>query len=195
MTRFDRSSTPRIRRSLSTGQFGMNLALVSIASLFVATVIAYLVTRDALQAWQRVEANLPWGLYVNTLPLVGASAAFESALRAIRKNRETALRQRLWLGGMFAVAFLVGQVFNWFDIIAINPDINARLLSLFTFYLLTGVHAVHVMGGFVPLAWVLHRAQSREYSSSRHEGVQFCVQYWHFLGVMWLFLLTVMALV
>ena len=173
----------------------MNLALVSIASLFVATVIAYLVTLNALQAWQRVEANLPWGLYVNTLLLVGASVAFESAVRAIRKNRETALKQRLWLGGMFAVAFLVGQVFNWFDVVALNPDINSRLLSLFTFYLLTGVHAVHVIGGFVPLAWVLHRAHSREYSSSRHEGVRFCVQYWHFLGVMWLFLLTVMALV
>lgn len=180
---------------MSVGQFGMNLAMASIAAVFVASVVAYLVTRETLQIWQRVETNLPWGIYVNTVLLLGASVAFQGALSAVRKNRETALKQRLWLGGAFAVAFLVGQVFNWFDIIRLNPDMETRLLSLFTFYMLTGVHAVHVLGGFVPLAMVLQRANAREYSSSRHDGVRFCVQYWHFLGVMWLGLLLVMTLV
>jgi cytochrome c oxidase subunit 3 len=67
-------------------------------------------------------------------------------------------------------------------------------LFAFTFYLLTGLHAAHVLGGFVPLGIVLHRAGEREYSSSRYDGVRFCVWYWHYLGVIWLVLLTVMFL-
>jgi heme/copper-type cytochrome/quinol oxidase subunit 3 len=33
----------------------------------------------------------------------------------------------------------------------------------------------------------------REYSSSRYEGLKLCVQYWHYLGVVWLFLLIAIA--
>jgi len=58
--------------------------------------------------------------------------------------------------------------------------------------MLTGLHAVHVIGGFVPLLVVQAKARRREYSSSNHEGVKLCAQYWDYLGVIWLILIAVL---
>ncbi len=191
-----RSSVPKAKlQRVSTAQFGMTLFLVSLAVLFTASLVAYLVTRFSHPAWERIDVGLPWGLMVSTALLVGVSASLEAGVRAIRRNQPDRLRKWLQITSLLAVGFLLGQVFNWYDIQRINPGENARILSLFTFYLLTGLHAAHVVGGFVPL-WIVHqRTVAREYSSSRDEGVRFCAQYWHFLLGVWLVLLGTMYLV
>jgi cytochrome c oxidase subunit 3 len=133
-------------------------------------------------------------LFASTLILVGLSASLEWALWGIRHNRQKILFRGLLLAFGLGLGFILAQLHNWSSILLLNPDLKDRELSLFTFYMLTGVHALHVVGGFVPLAWVLRRVALREYSSSRFEGVRLCVQYWHFLGLVWLGLLTVMAI-
>jgi heme/copper-type cytochrome/quinol oxidase subunit 3 len=40
----------------------------------------------------------------------------------------------------------------------------------------------------------VHHASKRQYSSSRHEGLSLCAQYWHYLGVVWLILVTMLYL-
>lgn len=188
------SSPPPNKGKLSVAQFGMRLLLASLLMVFGATIIAYLVTRSSLSHWSGKALALPPGLYGSTLLLVCLSASLEWALRGIRKNRQRQLGRGLLVAGVLAVAFLGVQGLNWWAITTQNPGLNDRVLALYTFYMLTGVHALHVLGGFVPLAWVLVRVSQREYSSSRYEGVKLCVQYWHFLGVVWLLLLVVMWL-
>ena len=56
------------------------------------------------------------------------------------------------------------------------------------------MHALHVLGGFVPLGIVIHHASRRQYSSSQHEGLSLCAQYWHYLGVVWLILAAMLYL-
>jgi cytochrome c oxidase subunit 3 len=60
--------------------------------------------------------------------------------------------------------------------------------------MLTGLHAAHVLGGFIPLGIVLGRADRRRYSSSEHEGPRLCRQYWDYLFVVWVILLTALFL-
>jgi cytochrome c oxidase subunit 3 len=162
--------------------------------VFAATVVAYLVTRYSLHHWSEKSLTLPSGLYGSTGLLLLVSLSFEWAVAGIRKNRQRQLTKGLVLAGLLALGFLLVQGLNWWAILNQNPGLHDRDLALFTFYMLTGVHALHVVGGFVPLAVVLFRVAQREYSSSRHEGVRLCVQYWHFLGAVWLMLLFVMQL-
>lgn len=182
------------KRSVSPAQFAVLLVLASVAVLFVATVVAYWVTKSSLQELARADIHLPSGLWASTLTLFGVSGALEWALACIRRNRQQGLLRALWATGGFALLFLVLQAYNWHGVLQLNPDLHERALALFTFYMLTGVHAVHVLGGYGPLGYVLYRAYQREYSSSRYEGVRLCVQYWHFLGAAWLGLLLVMYL-
>jgi cytochrome c oxidase subunit 3 len=180
---------------MSTAQLGMIFGLISIGAIFVATLIAFLVTCAAHPDWQSVRVKLPVGIFAASSLLIGISGSVELALRNIRRNDQAGLRSGLALTFLFTAAFLVGQCFNWVDVLRLNPGVQAHALALFSFYLLTGVHAVHVLAGLIPLAWVYIRASQREYSSSRHEGVKLCAQYWHFLSVMWLLLLAALSLV
>lgn len=187
-----RSEHPRRQPSfrMSTPQLGMLLFLASLGVLFVATVAAYWITRLNHVHWHRVEVGLPWGLPLSTACIALVSLSFEWALRSVAHNRQVELQRGLWLAFAGAAAFLLVQVFNWRDVFQLNIEARSRALSMFTFYVLTGLHALHVLGGFVPLGLVLYRAKQREYSSSRYEGIKLCAQYWHFLGAVWLVLLV-----
>ena len=136
--------------------------------------------------WRPVtEPNILW---FNTALLVVGSISMQWARHSA--NRGNAVGTRIaWLcGGLFAVAFIAGQAIAWRELqaagvyAAVNPA-NAA------FYLLTGVHALHLVGGLV--AWV--RTSARLYRAdadieSVRLGVELCTVYWHFLLLVWLVL-------
>lgn len=177
---------------MSSTQLLVVLGFVTIGVLFAATLVAYVVTRNNAKLWHPATSGLPAGLFVSTALLVLVSLGMQHAVNSIAHNRHDSLRRGLYFGLTFAFAFLVVQAMNWVQVIRSQAVLPHPTLFAFTFYLLTGLHAAHVIGGFVPLGIVLYRAGEREYSSSRYDGVKFCVWYWHYLGVIWLVLLTVM---
>jgi cytochrome c oxidase subunit 3 len=184
-----RSAPPREPSfRMSTAQLGMLCLLVSLGMLFAGSLVAYLLTRSNNPQWASVSFGLPWGLLAATGVLAAISFALEAGLRAIRNNRQGRLRRCLFWTLALVVLFLSMQVFNWAEIKSLNPAGRAHLLALFSFYMLTGLHALHVLGGVIPLGIVISRSRAREYSSSRHEGLRLLTQYWHFLGGVWVVL-------
>jgi len=178
---------------MSSEQLLVVLGFVTIGVLFTATLVAYVITRTTVKMWRpEGSPGLPFGLFGSTLMIFGVSMSMHHAYRSIIENRQESLRRGLWLGLAFATAFLIGQGFNWAEMIRAQSALPRPTLFAFTFYLLTGLHGAHVLGGFVPLAIVIQRAAAREYSSSRCNGVRYCVWYWHYLGAIWLVLLSVM---
>lgn len=176
---------------MSNRQLGMVVFLASLTVLFVGSIVAYAITRHTQSLWRTTELpGLPPGLLASTLLLVGVSVAQRRALRFVRANRFGSMKTALWISGALATAFLVGQTFNWIEMIQAELAASVQTLYVFTFVMLTGLHALHVIGGLVPLGFVIHNANRREYSSSRHEGLRLCVQYWDFLLVVWLVLLV-----
>jgi cytochrome c oxidase subunit III len=181
---------------LSLRQLGLIVLMVSMTVLFTASLVAYLYTRAANDVWKTPGMpELPHGLFGSTAMLIGLSAAMHRAVADIRKNKNESLLRDLWLALAFAVAFLLGQAFNWG---AMAPGLQVpevpHPLYPFTFYMLTGLHAAHVLGGFIPLGIVIARAQRRLYTSSEFEGVRLVRQYWDYLGVVWLVLLVTLLL-
>jgi cytochrome c oxidase subunit 3 len=193
----DSRETPGPREpsfKISTAHLLVILGFVTIGILFAATLVAYVVTRNNVKIWHPDSSGLPPGLFVSTGLLVCVSLGMEHASNSIAHNRHESLLRGLYFGLASAIAFLLVQASNWFTVIHAQALLPHPTLFAFTFYLLTGLHAAHVLGGFVPLGIVLHNASEREYSSSRFDGVRFCVWYWHYLGIIWLVLLTVMYL-
>lgn len=179
---------------MSAPQLGMLLFLLSLTVLFVASLIACLITRLQNPVWRTPEMPaLPWGLLLSTSMIFGLSFSLDRALRSIARNRLLSMERAVWAALLFAALFLLFQSFNWIEM-ARGYRVPKQTLYPFTFHLLTGLHAAHVVGGFVPLGVALVRASRREYSSSRHEGLKLCAQYWHFLGAVWLVLLLALYL-
>jgi cytochrome c oxidase subunit 3 len=165
----------------------------TLSMLFGASVVGYLITRAQNDVWKTATMpGLPLGLLASTALLAGLSVAMHVALRAVRHNRFEVLQRSLTVALTLAGAFVLGQAQNWRSMYGATLASDARTLYGFTFYMLTGLHALHVLGGFVPLLVVLGKAKRREYSSSNHEGVKLCAQYWDYLALVWLILISVL---
>lgn len=181
--------------SMSARHLGLYVLLASLTVLFGASLVGYLITRAGAPLWRpQGMPGLPWGLWISTALVIALSVVLELALSAARHNRLQALSRSLWASVILAMAFLLAQAQNWVAMHEATATVPARTLFPYTFYLLTGLHAAHVVGGLVPLGLVLARAERREYSSSRHEGVALCIKYWHFLTAVWLVLFTALLL-
>jgi cytochrome c oxidase subunit 3 len=171
----------------------MIVLLVSLSVLFIAASLAVLITNHQAQVWRAPERHgLPWGTALSTLALVVVSWQLQAALLAIRGNRFTECMRGWRRGAAAAVVFLLVQALNARHLAAIEGGHATQTLFVFCYDLLVGLHAAHVLGGFIPLALVHARLIRRDYSSSRHDGLTFCVQYWHYLGIVWLVLLGVL---
>lgn len=177
---------------LTARQLGLIVLLCSLSVLFIASIIGFWFTRlNAAEFRAQGLPDLPRGLGLSTVLIALTSLCIWQAQLGIKQNLLEAVKRWLWSAGALATLFLLTQSANWF---AMRPPTDAPSLYLSTFYLLTGVHALHVVGGFVPLGFVVYHAGRRHYSSSSHEGLSLCAQYWHYLGVVWLVLVSMLYL-
>jgi cytochrome c oxidase subunit III len=178
--------------SLSLRQLGVIVLFCSMTVLFIATIIGFWFTRLTSPHYRAPGLpDLPSGLLLSTALIGLTSFCIWQAQLAVKRNLLEALRRWLLTAAAVASLFLLTQTANWF---AMRPPSDENSLYIATFFLLTGVHALHVLGGFVPLGFVVHHAWRRHYSSSNHEGLSLCAQYWHFLGGVWLVLVTMLYL-
>lgn len=188
------------------GVLGFNLFLASLSIFFAASLIGYLVVRLRAETWPPPGSPaLPAGLWLSTVLVLCASASAQWAYSSIRKGRQAALRWGLVLTAAVGVAFLGAQVHNWLTLWNALPEPAPRdpsdLLSRadprlfgFTFYVLTGLHAVHILGGLVQLAAVSVLGWLRSYTWANYMPVRHAAVYWHFLAVVWLVMFAVLYL-
>ena len=185
----DPFSTPRAREG--AGVFGMWLFIVTLAVLFLATILGYLVVRlnpDPAEPFIPDDAPpLPRLLLLSTGVLVASSATMHATVRAIRAARRA--RASAMAGWTLALAllFLGLQGWAWVDLWRANLRIQDSLYA-WTFYVLTGLHAAHVIGGLIPLTLVWRRARATGYTPEHPEGAVYCAMYWHFLDAVWIVL-------
>jgi cytochrome c oxidase subunit 3 len=164
---------------------GMWLLLASLGMLFGASLVGFLVLRMRAEHWPPPGAPpLPGGLWVSTGLLIVLSLVMVMAERIVRAGRLSALNRMLGVSILLAVAFLVAQISNWMRMAANNvlPD---QSLFVWFFYLLTILHAAHVLFGMVPLVVVGFRARAGRYTPEDHETIHLVGMYWHFLLVTW----------
>ena len=95
------------------------------------------------------------------------------------------MRRGLLAGGALAFAFLVGQVLVWRQLGSLGYFVDTNPSNSF-FYLITGLHGLHLLGGLV--AWF--RASLRLWGGADvakiRMSVDLCAVYWHFLLLVWL---------
>jgi len=179
---------------LATGRLGMKILVLALSMLFAASIMGYMVIRLRATVWPPPGVpRLPGTLWISTLIIAISSFTMKGVVRAARADRQRALRVGMLLTTLLGVAFLVSQTLNWFSLVAANLTARTNLYG-FTFYMLTGLHAAHVVGGVIPLGVVTVRAFRGRSSSVLRPGVEYCAIYWHFLAVVWVVLFTLLVI-
>ncbi len=180
-------STPKAE--VAAGTLGMRLFLASLAVLFGSSIIGYVSIRVLGIDEPLDMPALPRGLWLSTVLLLLSSVTMQHAVIAVRRGRIGAMRAELVATTALAVAFLAVQVVCWAawaePMRAAIGQTEQRFL-LTAFYVLTGLHALHVIGGLVPLIVITRRAAAGRYTPERHAGITYTAMYWHFLDGMWL---------
>ncbi len=170
----------------AAGPLLMALLLASLAMGLGAALVFYFAMRARLPQWPPPGTPpLPAGLWLSTGLLLAASAVLHAALRAARRDRLVTVRRLTRAAFALALAFLFSQAAVWFTAYArqMPPQLNMYAI---TFYLLTGLHALHIVGGLIPLGCVAARAARGRYTAGNHAGLRYCALYWHFVDVVWL---------
>jgi cytochrome c oxidase subunit III len=173
-----------------TCRLGIWMGLAGITMLFTGLTSAMVVRRGMSLDW--VDIPLPRVLYLNTIFLLLSGLTLELARRGLRAG--LASHFRLWTYGTLALglAFASGQVWAWKELMSRGVCLATNPSSSF-FYLLTGVHGIHLLGGIIALAYLT--LVSRGIAAGRRRRVMLDVTaiYWHFLDGLWVYLLLLLT--
>jgi cytochrome c oxidase subunit 3 len=102
------------------------------------------------------------------------------------------LRMGLLAAGISAMAFLSGQLLAWRQLTGEGYLLAANPANAF-FYVLTGVHGLHLLGGLVALGRTTEKAWRETTTEPLRLSVELCATYWHFLLLVWLVFLSVLT--
>lgn len=175
---------------LPAQKIGLGVFLAVVGALFTLFVSAYLM-RVSTQDWWTTP--VPRLLYVNTGILFASSLCLHWAATQAARGRLEGLRTALLAGLATALAFVTGQVFAWRQLVAAGYTLSDDAAASF-FYVISGLHGLHILGGMVALARAVRFAGREQAVSPRLRlGVELCAVYWHFMLAVWLVLLALFA--
>jgi cytochrome c oxidase subunit 3 len=168
-------------------KFALWIGCASILMMFAAFTSAYIV-RHAAGNW--LEFRLPNIFYVSTVAILLSSIALQASFVAFKKKKESQYRLLLVLALAFGLAFIVLQYQGWMAMQAIGVFLDGNPSGSFV-YLITGVHAAHVLGGLAVLTMAAMHAflLKFEVTAGRKLRFELTLTYWHFVGFLWLYLI------
>ncbi len=135
------------RLPIEPAKIGLRVFLAVVGALFALLISAYFMRMTAADWWATPVPRLLW---VNTAVLALSSAAVEWAKFEARRGRSDVMRVALVMGLATAVLFLAGQVMAWRELVAAGYVLADNPANSF-FYMLTGLHGLHILGGLAVL--------------------------------------------
>ncbi len=176
----------RMRR-IHPQKFALWLAMASIVMMFGAFTSAYIV-KHAAGNW--LDFRLPDIFFLSTMVLLISSITLESSYRSFVKGNEKAYKLLLIATGILGISFVALQYMGWNELFSIGIDLKGNPSGSFL-YLITGVHAAHIIGGVTALTVACIHAFTLKFkvTDQRKHRFQLVVQYWHFVDLLWIYLL------
>jgi cytochrome c oxidase subunit 3 len=176
-------------------RIGMWVGLASVAMMFTSLSSAYIVRAGSSNDWSALP--MPRILLVSTALILGSSATLEVARRKLKAALSGPYTKWLFLTVILGLGFLVAQVFAWRQLARQGIFLASNPHSSF-FYLLTGAHAVHLVGGLLGLTflWLRSRRQVIEQTlmAKRKAATDAISIYWHFMDALWIYLFLLLFL-
>jgi cytochrome c oxidase subunit 3 len=173
----------------------MGLLLLVVLMTFGGLIGTYVVlaTNKSLE-WK--PFSLPFQVWISTILIIVSSFDFELAKKSLLAGNQQKARKWFFVTGILGVVFIASQVLAWFTLV--NRGYYAQgnpYAGLF--YILTAVHAVHVIGGIISLGFIILKTQIETTDAEellKRQWFAIVVSwYWHFIGVLWLILFSLLG--
>ncbi len=182
--------------SVPKEKLGMWIFLASEILIFGSLITAYAYVRVNSGSWP--SATETHNVYIgmaNTIFLLTSSLAMILALASIKAGNIKGLKIGLSSAFALGITFLVIKLgFEWPALIGKGFTISSGLPAS-SYYVLTGLHAMHVAVGLVAIGYLIFRAQQNGFTSTKHVAVEHVGLYWHFVDIVWMFLFPLFYLI
>jgi cytochrome c oxidase subunit 3 len=171
---------------------GIWVGLAAISMTFAAFTSALVVRQGSAPDWRHI--TLPSVLYLNTLVIIASSFTLEKARRRVAafmgglKDRAENPARWLYITLFLGMLFVAGQTFAWVQLKSQGFGLATNVSYSF-FYVLTVAHALHLLGGLGGLVRVIGKLHN---SVLRRSTLDATSRYWHFMGVLWVYLLLLL---
>ena len=177
-------------------KFNLWLFIVSIILLFGALTSAYIVSKG-------IESNkdmwhyfsMPKVLWLNTGILLVASVMLQIGLWGARKGDFRRAKIGFSLTMLLGLIFLAGQVVAWFNLTEEGVVFGAGGSNSGNYlYVITCLHGLHIVAGLIFMGYVYVRLMGNRYHPGNIVGIENAATFWHFLGLLWLYLFIFLLL-
>ena len=176
-------------------RIGMWVALASIVMMFTSLSSAYIVRSATSRDW--VPLAMPRVLLASTALILLSSVTLEIARRRLKRSLHDAYARYVLLTALLGLGFLVSQLIAWRQLAAQGIYLSSHPHSSF-FYLLTGAHAVHLLGGLLALTFLWFRSRrlaAEPVAVAKRQATADAVTiYWHFMDALWIYLFLLLFL-
>lgn len=170
--------------SMNPKKFLLWLGIVSIIMMFAAFTSAYLVRR-AEGNW--LEFSIPKIFTYSTIVLLLSSISMHFSYWAAKKDHFLLLRSAISITFVLGITFLLMQWFGWKELVKNNVFLVGNPSGSF-FYVLSGLHGLHIVSALIVLIFALVSAFKFNIHAKKLNQMEMCVTYWHFLDLLWLYL-------
>lgn len=189
-------SAPEIyEKSASKSRILTWFLLLVVLMTFGGVIAAYVViATNGVLEWRPFD--LPVQIWISTLLIIASSITYIIAERAITNENQP--KAKKWLIGttVLGAAFISSQILAWLELVRLGIYVQSNPYAGF-FYILTALHAVHVIGGIIALGYVVimtWEKQKAERNIERCKDISGAVGwYWHTMGGLWLVLFLLLG--
>ncbi len=189
------SFTESYEKSFSKSKLLTWFLLIVVLMTFGGLIAAYIViSTNGVLEWR--PFNLPIQVYISTALILISSITYTIAQKAISINDNQRSKNWLIATTVLGAMFISSQILAWFALVSRGYYLQSNPYAGF-FYIMTALHAVHVLGGIIGLGYVVLRVWNKNELESelekRREIAGSVGWYWHFMGGLWLVLLALLG--
>lgn len=173
----------------------MVFLLLVVLMTFGGLIAAYVViATNGVAEWKPFD--LPIQVWISTAIIVISSFTYHFGKNAVIRNDQPTSKKWFAITTVLGAAFISSQILAWITLNARGFYIQSNPYAGF-FYILTAVHAVHVLGGITALGSVLLRSwyptENPANIAKRIALAQVVGWYWHFMGGLWIVLFILLG--
>ena len=182
-------------KSLDKVRVGMWFLLLVVMMTFGGLISAYIViSTNAVLEWKPFA--LPIQVWVSTALILTSSVTYKVAQNALDKENHQKAKNWLLATTVLGGLFVSSQILAWFELVREGVYVQSNQYAGF-FYILTVVHAIHVIGGICLLGYILLRTWNKTFSedelSKRRSIAKSVGFYWHFMDCLWMILFLLLG--
>ncbi len=172
------------RKLLLSARMGLWLLMLTIIILFGSISLAFMIY--PFREGQETTLSVPPLFYLNTLILAFSSFCIHQSWKFHEFSEG---KSWLWISIISGLGFLISQSWAWFQMQQMGMFIGGNNPKISFLYVLSFLHAAHILGGLAFFFYAL-----KQYSKPDQKVLEMAMYFWHFLGVLWIYLLAVLFL-